>query len=151
MDSTRWQRPAAKVQRQHIRPAAKPFADIARQAGAQVTGAGADNEGIDVVRPVAGMGERAFRGLGCEQGRVPRKTRLQHIGRQFKGLAQILQRQVARGDAAAAVENLFQDRTRAGLELVKPARLQKCLPAVPLRVPLWRHRRPQSRDEHIGS
>ena len=58
---------ADEVKGQHIRPAAEPFADITRQPRAQIARAGADDEGIDFVRPVTGIGQRAFRGLGCEQ------------------------------------------------------------------------------------
>jgi len=55
---------ADEIKGEHIRSAAEPFGHVARQPRAQVARAGADDEGINFIRLVASVSQRAFPGLG---------------------------------------------------------------------------------------
>ena len=115
-----WQSRAAaladEVESEHVGAQAETFADIAGEAGAEVTGASADENGVNFRRRTIGIGEGALCGFGCERGSVFREAGVQNIRSQIKGLGKRVQSNVTCGDAVIAVENLSYDRARTGFE-----------------------------------
>ena len=115
-----WQRRAAaladEVERENIRTQAELFADVTREAGTQIAGAGADEDGVHFLRPAVGVFQRALRGLGGKRRRVPGEAGLQGVGRLVKNFGERVERKMPRVNAVVAAENFFEDGVRTRLE-----------------------------------
>ena len=104
---------ADEIERKNVGRQAEPLGHIARQAGAQVSGARADDHRVDVAGRQAGVGQRALGGARCDGRRVLRKSRVEHVGIEVERLAQMIEREMPAADAVVAAKHLPEDRLRS--------------------------------------
>ena len=71
---------ADEIERKNVGRQAEPLGDVARQAGAQISGARADDDRVDVAGVEAGVGQRALGRLRRDRRRVLREARVEHVG-----------------------------------------------------------------------
>src|SRR5258706_14185172 len=90
-----WQGGAAaladQIQHESIRPNSKPLTNKTGEARTQISGAGADQDGIQLVSGEARVGEGFFRGFGGKTRRMIEKTSVQRVGRNIKGFGEIVE------------------------------------------------------------
>jgi hypothetical protein len=108
---------ADEIEVEDIGSEAEPFANVAGEAGAEVTRASADDEGVDLFSVCAGIGEGAFGGLGGEERGVFDVTGVKSVGGNIESFIDTVENKVARDDAVVAGEDFFDDGAGAGVKL----------------------------------
>ncbi|HVV73176.1 MAG TPA: hypothetical protein VHI52_17015, partial [Verrucomicrobiae bacterium] len=106
------------------------------------------NDAIDGRGLISGVRKRSFRRGFCQTGRMESEASVKGIRVQLECLRKIIQDEMPGGDTALARQNLFENGTRAGLELVEPLVVLGGLPAFLLCVPTRRRRGAQTQDNH---
>ena len=140
-----------EVEREDVFPQAELFADVAREAGAKIAGAGADEHGVHLGRRAAGILQRAAGGGRGERGRVLGEVRLQVVGRGVENFRKGIQREVAGVNAVVAAQDFFEDGFGARLELGELGPLLHRVPARALGMALRGNSGAEADDKHPGS
>jgi hypothetical protein len=94
----------------NIRPEPKPFRDVAREAGAEITRASAHNERIDLVARNGCVFEGARGCFEREQWRVFRKAGMQCVGIDPQTLSDRIDGKMTALDSILREQNLAQQR-----------------------------------------
>ena len=113
---------ADEVEGLHVGAQAEPFDDVAREARAQIAGAGADDDGVDRRRIEPGRGERARPGLGGERRRMGEKAPIERVGVDREHLVERIEREPARLDAVVALQDGPGDEVGPAVEAGEPVR-----------------------------
>ena len=90
----------------------KIFRDVAGHAGAEVAGAGADEQGVELVGAQSGAGERGGEGAGGEFGRGESEGGVELVGRVVENVFDVGHGEVALRDATVAFEDGFEEEER---------------------------------------
>ena len=125
---------ADQIEAEHVGAQPQLLEHIAAQAGAQITGAGADDDRVDRRRRNSGALQGAGSGLGGESWRMCRVTLLQRVRVDRKHFVEAVERETAGFDAVVAGQDHFRDRARPCVETVEPGRAVECIPAFTLGV-----------------
>ena len=119
---------------------AELFGHIAGDPRAQVAGARADQEGVELVGPQSGPRQRLGDGGARQARRFAAKRGVQFILGQIENMGNVVHREVARRDAVVAGQDGAQDELRAPVEPVQGRRLPPQFPALALGEGGGRHR-----------
>ena len=139
---------ADEVERKNIRPQAELLRDIARQAGTEIAGASADDDGIHFGGLAVGIVQGAHGGFNGERGRVLGKAGLQRVRGLVKRLRERVERKMARVNAVVAAKNFLEDGVRTACQLRKGRGIFERVPASSLLVTLTRGGGSNSNKKH---
>ena len=128
----------------------EPLDHVTREPGTKVSGARADDHGVDVGRQEPGVVERACAGLGGERRRVRHETRVQRVGIDSEAFVERVERKTTGLDPVVVEQHGFRDRVGAAVEATEPLRCREGIPALGLAVALRRVGGAQSVHEHVG-
>ena len=95
-----------EIERKHAQPQPKALGDVAGQSRAQIAGAGADDEGVDVTGFAARAGQGALCRLRGEGRGVAREPGVQGVGVQVESFGEWVEGEAARRDTIRAEQNL---------------------------------------------
>ena len=118
-----------EIERKDVGRQAEPLADVARQAGAQVAGARADDDRVDVAGRQGPHRPARARRPRRDGGRVLREPRVEHVRIERERFAQIVEREMAAADAVVAAKHLSKDRLRSRAERRKDDRTRRARPS----------------------
>ncbi len=117
---------------------AQALDDVTAEARAKIAGAGGNNHGADVRRRQAGALQRLFRGFRGQARCVRGEASMEGIRIDREDLFQRVDGQRSFLDAVVALQDRSGDEMRPGIQPPEPLRLREGLPALRLRVSMWR-------------
>ena len=121
---------------------------MARQAGTQVAGAGANHDCVNLGSRQPGLRQRALPGTGRQHRRMSGKALGQRIGVDAEHLGQRIDRQAPRLDAVVALQHGLRHPVGARIEPAKPFRRLERRQALRLGVAMSRRCGGDSGKEH---
>ena len=139
---------AHEIERERVAAQTRALDHIAAQARTQVAGAGGDDHRVDVGGTQFGPLQRALRGRRGEARRMRDEPLLQRVGIDREHLFERRHRQEARLDAVVTLQHGLRYQVRAGTQAPEPFRLPERLPALRLRVPVFRESGAEGIEEH---
>src|SRR5688572_20934648 len=116
---------AYQVERLDIRAQTKSFGEIACKAGTEISGTGADHNGIDVGGSNAGVTHRSGSRISRERWRMRREPTLQRVRINCEYFRQRVKRKVARRNSVVTQQDGLGNRMRATVEARKPLGLSE--------------------------
>ena len=110
------------------------FRDVAGEAGAEVAGAGADEERVELIGAEAGLGEGGGERAGGEGGAGGAEEGVEFVGGAVEDFLDFRSGEVAGGDAVVAAKNVVKNEMGAAGEAAAHAGFLNDLPALGLGV-----------------
>jgi hypothetical protein len=139
---------ADQIEGLHVGAQSQPFDHVTREPRAQVAGAGANDEHVDVGRLQPGPGQCAFGRLRGEQGRVSEEAPRERVRVDCEGFGKRVNGKSPRFDPVVAPHDSARDDVRALVELHEPVGAFECLKALSLGVARRRRGRADSAKVH---
>ena len=103
------------------------FRHITGDSRAEVAGARADEQRVELVRPQVGRGQGPAQGRAGQMRRLAPKRGVQFVRREIEDVRDVCQGEMAGGDAAVAGEDGAQDQLGAPVEPLQRRRSPRAI------------------------